>query len=198
MRTLTVKSGGGGGSFTEGWHLVTIKSAEYGKFEDNQYIDIYFDEYPDTFNLRTYANHSKDNGEEFAIGRIFRFANAGICEVSKSDDGEALVSIDDDPVHLTGKQVWVFLYPDGKYHRALNRVAPTEFSNQLETFSEKDVEYWKSNAEDYYNKYVANKTAAESQSWGETDTSVNGEVTEGSWKDIQSAVEEAQNDGIPG
>ena len=148
MRTLTVK-GGGGGQFTAGWHLVTINKAEYGKYEESQYIDIWFDEYPDTFNMRTYSKASKETGEEFAIGRIFRFANAGICEVSKSDDGEAVVSIDDDVIHLTGKQLWIYLYPDGQYHRVLNRPAPTEFSNQLETFSEKDVAYWKKSAEEY-------------------------------------------------
>lgn len=197
MRTLTVKGGGGGGSFTEGWHLVTIKNAEYGKFEENQYIDIFFNDYPDTFNLRTYASHSKDTGEEFAIGRIFRFANAGICEVSKSEDGEAVVSIDDDPVHLQGKEVWIYLYPDGKYHRALNRIAPTEFSNQLETFNEKDVEYWKKNAETYYSKYVEKTDNEGESSWGET-AEPNGEVKEGSWKDIEETIKEAQSDGIPG
>ena len=106
--------------------------------------------------------------------------------------------IDDDVIHLIGKQLWVYLYPDGEYHRVLNRPAPTEFSNQLETFSEKDVAYWKKSAEEYYTKFVEKSDNTSENSWGGETTVANGEVTEGSWKDIEKAVDEAQTDGIPG
>tara|TARA_Y100001963_G_scaffold159115_1_gene261384 strand:- start:158 stop:745 length:588 start_codon:yes stop_codon:yes gene_type:complete len=194
MRTLTVKSGGGS-SFSPGWHLVTINGANYGDFEGTQYIDTTFEEFPETFNMRIYAKHGND-GEEFAIGRLFRFANAGICEVSKSDDGESIVSIDDDAGQLIGKKVWIFMYKDGDYYRALNRVAPTEFENQLESFKDNDISYWKKNAEDYYIKFVKKNNTEESSSWG-SEEEPNGEVKVGSWKDIENAVSEAQNDGIP-
>ena len=196
MRTLTVKGGGGGNSFAPGWHHVIIDTAKYGDFEGTQFLDVTFEGFPESFNLRTYAKHGKD-GEEFAIGRVFRFADAGICEVSKAEGGDSIVELDDNPAHLVGKSIWIYMYKDGEYYRALNRIAPTEFSNQLETFNEKDVLYWKKNAEDYYTKFVEKSDTTES-GWGEEAPQANGEVTEGSWKDIERIAEEAQSDGIPG
>jgi hypothetical protein len=195
MRTLTVKSGGGT-SFAPGWHLVTIDTAKYGDFEGTQFIDTTFQGLPESFNMRIYSKHGTD-GEEFAIGRLFRFANAGICEVSKSEDGEAIVSIDDSEEQLIGKQVWIFMYKDGDYYRALNRIAPTEFENQLETFSDKDVSYWKKNAEDYYNKFVKKNNTDNDSDWGATEANgVPSDTTEASWKDIEKiATEAAKEEG---
>ena len=197
MRTLTVKSGGGN-SFAPGWHLVTITTAQYGDFEGTQFIDTTFQDFPESFNMRIYSKHGTD-GEEFAIGRLFRFADAGIAEVSKSDDGDAVVSIDDNPSNLVGKQVWIFMYKDGDYYRALNRIAPTEFENQLETFREKDVAYWKKNAEDYYTKFVNKNKDNDDNSWGETANGVPEDTTEASWKDIEKIASEASTEdgGFP-
>lgn len=201
MRTLTVKGGGGGNSFAPGWHNVIIETATYGDFEGTQFLDITFEGFPESFNMRTYAKHGKD-GEEFAIGRVFRFANAGICEVSKSDSGDSIVELDDNPEHLISKEIWIFMYKDGEYYRALNRIAPTEFIGKLETFNEKDVAYWKKNAMDYYTKFV-DKPKDENSDWGSdaTETESNGvseKPTEGTWEDIQKVVSEVQNsEGIP-
>ena len=52
MRTLTVKSGGGGQfNFDAGWHEVEISSAKYGTYEatpgeSKQYVDVLLKEYP--------------------------------------------------------------------------------------------------------------------------------------------------------
>ena len=86
MRTLKVKTGGTGTKFTPGWHTLTATKAQYGEWNDTKYIDVWFQDYPESINLRVYAKTGKD-GEEFAIGRLFRFANAGIMEVAKSENG---------------------------------------------------------------------------------------------------------------
>ena len=131
MRTITVKKQTGGGKFTPGWKEVEITKAAYGDFNGTKYIDCFFKDYPDSLNLRIYEKKGKD-GEEFAIGRLFRFANAGI-------------------------MVNVYLYKDGKYSRVLSSVAPAEFTNELESFSSDDVVYWKGAAEKYFQNFVANK-----------------------------------------
>ena len=82
-RTLTIKKGGPS-PYSEGWHTAKISSAEYGEWNDAKYIDVYFDGYSEKMNLRCYAKENKE-GEEFAIGKFFRFANAGITDAL--DDG---------------------------------------------------------------------------------------------------------------
>ena len=153
-RTLKVKKGGGN-DFTPGWKQVMISKATYGDFNGTQFLDMWFDGYPDTFNARIYAT-SDSNGEEFAIGQVFRFANAGITSALEGPE-EMVIKMDDNPELLTGKSINAYFYADGKYTRVLKQFAPTVFSNQVETFQEKDVAYWKSSAEKYYNGYVLNK-----------------------------------------
>ena len=158
MRTLTIKSGGGGGNFTDGWNHVEITKAKYGEWEGTKYIDVHFKDFPETLNLRCYAKKGKD-GEEFAIGRLFRFANAGLTEALEGDDGTKVVKLDDSADQLTGKHLNVFLYKDGEYFRILTQPAPTEFTNVVETFKENDVAYWKSKAEKYFHEYVESRVS---------------------------------------
>jgi hypothetical protein len=152
MRTITIKAGGGGG-FSEGWNQVTISSAKYGEWEGKKFIDVHFEGYPETLNMRVYAKKGKD-GEEFAIGRLFRFANAGITEALESDDGTKVVKLNDSADELKGKGLNIYLYPDGEYKRILGQPAPTVFENSIEKFNDNDVEYWKGRAEKYYNDYI--------------------------------------------
>lgn len=159
MRTLTVKTTTEKTDmFPPGWHTLTIDKAKYGKFNDSKYIDVSFSEYAEKqIALRIYAKEG-ENGEEFAIGRLFRFANAGISSVSKSDDGEAIVQLDDSADQLLGKKVNVFFYKNDKgYTDVLTNIAPTEFKNDLEEFKEDDIEYWKGKAVRYYENYVKGK-----------------------------------------
>ena len=108
MRTITIKKGSGS-KFSPGWHSVEIVKAVYGDYNGTKYIDCYFKDYPDSLNLRIYAKEGK-NGEEFAIGRLFRFANAGISEVLNGANGESVVKIDDSPASLIGKNINIFFY----------------------------------------------------------------------------------------
>ena len=157
MRTLTVKQSKGEfvDKFPPGWHTLTISEAEYGEFNDSKYITFKFAEYAEeNINCRIWAKSGKE-GEEFAIGRLFRFANAGIQNVSKSDEGDAIITIDDSPNQLIGKKINVYFYKsETGYTECLGMVAPTEFTNDLEAFSANDVKYWKGKAERYYNNYV--------------------------------------------
>ena len=156
MRTLTVKKGGGT-NYSTGWHTLTISNAKYGDYDGTKFLEVYFDGYPEHFSMRVYEKMGKD-GEEFAIGQVFRFANAGITDGLDGPDGNVVVKIDDDPKHLRGKEVNIFFHKDGEYTRALKQVAPTEFKNIIEEFNAADVEYWKGRAETYFTDYVQNKT----------------------------------------
>jgi len=157
MRTLTVRKSSGV-DYTRGWHALTVSKATYGDWEGKKYLDVFFDDYPDNFNMRVYEQKGKD-GEEFAIGQVFRFANAGITDGLDGPDGNVVVKIDDDTKHLRGQTLNVYFYPDGDYTRALKQVAPTEFENIIEKFTENDVNYWKRRAEQYYTEYVAKDDA---------------------------------------
>ena len=155
--TMTVKKGSSSGDFSPGWHKVSIKSANYGSLEnETKYIDVFFNDYPDNFNLRMYAKTNKE-GEEFAIANLFRYCNAGITEVVEAGqtEGEVVVKIDDTASNLVGKEMWIYLYknPDG-YSRVLQRVAPVEFEGELDTFTESDINYWKGRAEQYFKQWV--------------------------------------------
>jgi hypothetical protein len=156
MRTLTVRKGSGTNYIT-GWHTLTVSNAKYGDFNGTKFLDVWFEGYPENFTMRVYEAKSPD-GEEFAIGQIFRFANAGITDGLDGPDGNVVVKIDDDTGHLTGKELNVYFHKDGDYTRALKQCAPVCFKNIIEEFNEHDVEYWKGRAEKYYTDYVLNKT----------------------------------------
>ena len=153
-RTLTLPKGGG--LFTEGWHTVKISKAKYGTWQDTKYIDVWFDGYSENFNMRMYEKIGKD-GEEFAIGNLFRFANAGITDALESADGETVIKMNDEAEELTGKTVNIYLYKDGKYSKVLNQVAPVPFKNVVEEFTDKDVTYFKGRAESFFSKWVEPK-----------------------------------------
>tara|TARA_Y100000401_G_C8319585_1_gene224495 strand:- start:304 stop:834 length:531 start_codon:yes stop_codon:yes gene_type:complete len=160
MRTLTVKKGSSTGDFAPGWKLAKVRKASYGTLDnaDNtKFMDVWFEKYPDTFNLRVYAKHSKVDNEEYAIGQVWRFSGQGVVEsVDTQNDNETIIKIDDSPENLVGASFWIYLYKnDEGYARVLQRVAPDTFSNQVESFSESDTEYWKGRHEKYFNDYVA-------------------------------------------
>ena len=152
MRTLTVKKGGGT-NYTTGWHTLTISNAKYGDYNGAKFLDVWFEGYPENFTMRVYEKIGKD-GEEFAIGQVFRFANAGITGGLEGANGTKVMKMDDDPANLVGKTVNGYFYKDGKYSRVLKQFAPTVFENEVESFKDNDVVYWKGRAENYYEKYV--------------------------------------------
>ena len=167
MRTLTVRKGSVT-NYKVGWHTLTISNAKYGDWEGKKFLDVWFDGYSEHFTMRVYEKIGKD-GEEFAIGQVFRFANAGITDGLDGPDGNVVVKIDDDTGQLKGKQINVFFHKDGEYTRALKQCAPTTFKNIIEEFTEDDVEYWKGRAERFYTDYVQNSSNGTTATFSESD-----------------------------
>ena len=151
MRTLTVKQGGS--LWTTGWHTLTVSTAKYGTYNDSKFLEIGFKDYPDNFTLRVYAKKGRD-GEEFAIGNVYRFANAGITEVLEGTCGDKVVKLDDSAEQMVNRQLNIFFYKDGDYTRAYSSVAPTVFENGIDTFTESDIEFWKGKAETRFRNYT--------------------------------------------
>ena len=168
-RTFTLPKKGTG-LWNEGWHVVTISKAEYGEWNGSKLIDVYFDGYPDNFNMRIYEKIGKD-GEEFAIGNLFRFANAGITDALESANGETIIKMNDDAAELVGKTVNAYFYKDGKFTRALGQVAPVPFKNIVEEFTEKDVTYFKGRTESFFSKWVEPKLKDETHEETVTESS---------------------------
>ena len=154
---MTINKGTGGGTdYTPGWKELTISGAEYGDWNGKRYLDISFVGYPENFTARVYEAMDK-NGEEFAIGQVFRFANAGISGGLEGPGGTKIMKMDDDPLFLENKPINAYLYKDGKYSRVLKQFAPTVFENAAEKFTEDDVTYWKAKAKKFYNDFVMPK-----------------------------------------
>ena len=155
VRTLTVKTGGGS-SFSTGWHTKLINKAEYGDYNGTKYLDVWFDDFPESLNLRVYEKKNA-SGEEFAIGNLFRYANAGITSALEGANNTKVIKLDDSVEALIGKNLNVYVHKDGKYSRVLNQAAPTEFENVVESFNADDVQFWKDRAEKYFKEYVQPK-----------------------------------------
>ena len=151
-RTFTLPKKGSG-NWSEGWHTLTISKAQYGEWTGTKFIDVWFDGYPENFNMRIYAKVGKD-GEEFAIGNVYRFANAGITEVLEGTGGDKVVKIDDSEGQMVGTKLNILFYKDGEYTRAYSSVAPTTFVNAMDTFTDNDVAYWKKKAETRFTNYT--------------------------------------------
>ena len=155
MKTMTIRKNSGS-KVSPGWRTVTINKATYDTYNGDKVLDLWFDDLPENMNARVYAKLG-NNGEEFVIAQVFRFANAGLTESLTSANGDMVVQFDDTADNLVGHTINAFLHKDPKntkYNRVLRQFAPTVFENQVESFTESDVEYWKGRAEDYYNQWI--------------------------------------------
>ena len=169
-RTFTLPKKGTG-LWNEGWHTVKITKAEAGALDNgSKYVDTWFEGYPDNFNMRIYEKIGKD-GQEFAVGNLFRFANAGITDALESATGETVIKMNDDVAELVGKTVNTYFYKDGKFTRILGQVAPVPFKNIVEEFTEKDVTYFKGRSEAFFSKWVEPKLKDEPVEAASTETS---------------------------
>ena len=154
MAIRTTAMGQGGELWNHGWHEVTIKDAKYGVYNNEvRYIDMTFEEYPETLNLRIYEAKSK-TGEEFAIAKLFRLANAGIIGEVVDTSGKKMLQFDDEATNLVTKKINIFLYKNEEgYFRVLNRIAPIVQEGEVLSYNENDLSYWKNTAEKYYEDY---------------------------------------------
>ena len=173
-RTLTVKTGGGS-SYSTGWHTKLISKAEYGDYNGSKYLDIWFEDFPESLNMRVYEKKNA-SGEEFAIGNLFRYANAGITSALEGANNTKVIKLDDSPQALIGKSLNVYVHKDCKYSRVLNQAAPTEFQNVVESFNADDVEFWKKRAEKYYTEYVQPKLKTKNEDVSTSDSSESDDI----------------------
>ena len=184
---IKTMSSSGGGDWSHGWKQVTLKNAKYGMYNnDVRYVDAWFEEYPETINLRLYEAKSKD-GEEFAIARLFKLANAGIVGEVQDSAGRKSIQYDDDANNLNGRKLQVFFYKNEEgYFRVLNRVAPVpqDVEGEILSFNHDDAIYWKKQAEKYYDQY---KKPAES----------NGEMLEMTTDEIKETINTSTDDDAP-
>ena len=116
MLKLSVKEGI---DLPSGWNEVTIASTKDGDYDGTRYIDLHFEGMPENLKCRIWSAKNKETGEDFGIGNLFYYANAGLT----IEDGE--VTIDDNANHLKGKKLNVFFYiNDNGYTDAAQRVVP--------------------------------------------------------------------------
>ena len=162
-RTLTINKTTSYPSLEPGWKTVTINTAKYGDYNGNKYIDVNFVNYPENLRLRVYESVNKTTQEEWRIGQLFRFANAGISGGLDGANGSVIMKIDDDANNLRGKELNVYFYKKGQYTEVYRDIAPTVFKNDVEEFRDNDVEYWKGRGEKNFIQYSqSNGTSSDS------------------------------------
>ena len=199
MKTMTIKKGSGS-KIRPGWQTATISKAKYETYNGDKVLDLWFKDLPENLNARVYSK-SGENGEEFVIARVFRFANAGLTESLTSANGDIVVQFDDTANNLVDHDINIFLHKDPKntkYNRVLNQFAPTVFENDVESFNEGDVEYWKNRAEDYCSTYVL-KTNGTTNGLLETEETHNGSTHSDDTLPlaVQDKHDHTTNDHIP-
>ena len=121
-----------------GWKTITISNATDGDWNGTRYIDLHFEGLPESVKCRIWSKENEETKEDFGIGNLFHYADAGLTEV---DGG---VTIDDNTNHLKGKSLNVFFYEnENGYTDAAQRVVPVV----REGFSESYVEKLKTKTE---------------------------------------------------
>ena len=159
MAIKTMSHSSGKGIWSDGWHTLTISNAEYGDWNRKKFLDVLFEGYPETFNLRVFEGINKETREEFAISKFFKMANAGIIDIIKSPDGKQAVQYDDDEEGLINKSINVFFYKEernGKsFIKAFNQIAPIAQDGNVISYSDDDVSFWKRVAEENLEKYTS-------------------------------------------
>ena len=120
------------GNYPVGWHEVTIAKATDGDFDGTRYIDLHFKDLPDNLKCRVWSAVNSETKEDFGIGNLFLYANAGLTEV------EGGVTIDDKVHNLHGKSLNIFFYEnDNGFTDAAQRVVPVIRDGFSEGYVEK-------------------------------------------------------------
>jgi hypothetical protein len=158
MAIKTMSHSTGSGTWSEGWHDLTINEAAYTDWNGTRCLDIWFEGYPKTFNLRVYEAHNKETHEEFALAKFFKLANAGIIDMVKSPDGKQAIQYDDDEKGLVGKRINGYFYKDGEYMRVSNRIAPVAQEGKVLSYSDDDVNFWKGVTEKFISEKALQKS----------------------------------------
>ena len=166
MATLTVKKTLMV-DWSPGWKTVAISGAKKGKYEGGEgkkYLDIMFEGYAENVKLRAHVKINSKNKEEFCIGNIFRYANAGIVE---SDGDQA--KIDTSPKNLVGKTFQAYFFKNKKGYTDIsdNVVPAAPFKNIAEEWTQKEIDELKKDT--YHNRilpYISKFSNGSTDSWG--------------------------------
>tara|TARA_Y100000593_G_scaffold93810_1_gene190125 strand:+ start:1912 stop:2454 length:543 start_codon:yes stop_codon:yes gene_type:complete len=168
MAIKTISHSTGKGTWSEGWHTLTIGSAEYGDWNGKRFLDVLFEGYPETFNLRVYEGINNETREEFAISKFFKMANAGIIDVIASPDGKKAIQYDDEADGLVGKVVNVLFVKeernDKTFMKPFNQIAPIAQDGDVISYSEDDVNFWKKVSEENHAKYTSKSSTTSNTS----------------------------------
>ena len=122
-----------GGNYPTGWHTVTINNADDGDYDGTRYIDLHFKDLPENLKCRVWSAVNATTGEDFGIGNLFHYANAGVTETD-----EGTLSIDDNVHHLKGKTLNILFYEnDNGFTDAAQRVVPVVRDGFSEGYVEK-------------------------------------------------------------
>jgi len=157
------------GNYPTGWHKVTIAKATDGDFDGTRYIDLQFKDLPENLKCRVWSAVNATTGEDFGIGNLFHFANAGV-----TTNGDDTITIDDNVRHLHDKTLNVLFYEnDNGFTDAAQRVVPVV----RDGFGEAYVEKLKGRAETWVKgringtmrttTHVTNGTTTKTSSTGE-------------------------------
>ena len=178
--------GGGDGKFEDGWHELTIASANYGTYKattgDKKYMSLKFEGYPDNMDLRIYEVTNKTTGEEFKIANLFKYANAGIMGVLQDPTGKKpVIQYDDEPQGLVGKKVHVLFYKEQKtgkgYTRMFDTIAPVEQVGEHISYTADQVSGIQSSIEKNLEKMQSSQTTNDfATTVVESETTVAGEA----------------------
>ena len=158
IKTMSATEGGGN-KYSEGWHDAKIVKAEYNEWNGKKYLELWFDGYGQYQTMKVYEVFNKADNQEFAIARVFKYAQAGIISVLDDPTGKKpIIQYDDDANGLIGKSLAIRLHPDpknSKYTRISNEPAPIAGQYEHMTFSVDAVNGIKAGADKRLEKYLA-------------------------------------------
>ena len=158
MAVKTMPMSTGAGLYNEGWHEVTIRQATEGVWKgpksEWKYIDLLFEDYSDTMNLRIYEVRNRETNEEFKLVNLFRYAMAGIIEKLDDPTGKKpILQYDDDVVNLVGKRINAFIFKNQEgYNKFFDTIAPVEQEGEHYSFTADKVDALKVSAEKNFAK----------------------------------------------
>jgi hypothetical protein len=173
MAIKTMSAGNGTGQWAEGWHELTVRDAKYGTWNDKKYLDVLFEGYPDSFNLRIYEAVNKETHEEFALAKFFKVLNAGIIDKIKSPSGKEAIQYDDAPEGLNGKRFNGLFYKDSSgYNKVSPRVAPVKQTGKVISYTDDDVGFWKKIAEKHRDEFLLKDKSTNTENTTTTDEDI--------------------------
>ena len=152
---IVVTQNTGSGNYTEGWHNVEVSKAKRGDYNGSGFVDLWFKDFPETLKCRVWEARNQE-GEEFSVTNMIRYANPNVLEELPDKDGAAVAKLDDSNESLTGKKLQVLFYKNANgYAEVAQKVAPAvPFENAVDKYTEDRIENIKQAAE----KYIAGRT----------------------------------------